>query len=133
MQRIALTKATPGMVLAQGVSRQGEGPVLVGAGVTLTESLIDRIRQAGAGTICVEGNPLGAQGTVGNLRAVAENLPFLFRRHKENVFMMTLCAVFSRHFSQRMAEQRAVEDAAIEAGKNSANGENDSVSAGGAK
>ncbi|SBV95713.1 hypothetical protein KL86DPRO_10917 [uncultured delta proteobacterium] len=121
------------MVLAQGVSRQGEGPVLVGAGVALTESIIDRIRQAGVGTICVEGNPLGAQGTVGNLRVVADNLPFLFRRHKDNVFMMTLCTVFSRHFARRMAEQRAMEDAAIEAARNKTKGENDGASAGGAQ
>ncbi len=119
MQRIAVTKATSGMVLAQAVSMPDGGPVLVGEGVVLTDSLINRIRQAGVGTICVEGNPLGGQGTVGNLRLVAEKLPFLFRRHTENVFMMTICAVFSHHFARRIAEQRALEDAAIEAGKNS--------------
>ncbi len=116
MQRIALTKATPGMVLAQAVCRS-DGPVLVGEGLTLTDSVIERIRQAGIGTVWVEGNPLGAKGAVGNLRVIAEQLPFMFRRHKDNVFMMTLCSVFTRHLARRMAEQRALEDAAIENGK----------------
>ncbi len=133
MQRIATTKATPGMVLAQSVNMQDGGPVLVGEGVVLTDSLIDRIRQAGIGTICVEGNPLGGQGTVGNLRVVAEQLPFLFRRHTDNVFMMTLRAVFSRHFARRLAEQRALEDAAIEAGKKHDTKKDGAASTGGAQ
>lgn len=121
------------MVLAQAVKAQEEGPVLVGAGITLTEAIIGRIRQAGVGTVWVEGNPLGGQGTVGDLRVVTENLPFLFRRHKDNVFMMTLCTVFSRHFTKRMAEQRALEDAAIEAEKNSGKEKSDDLSAGNVK
>lgn len=121
MQRIALNKAAPGMILAQAVCRS-EGPVLVGEGVTLTESIIDRIRATGTATVWVEGNPLGAEGDVGNLRIVAERLPHLFRRVKDDVFMMTLCNVFARHFARRMAEQQAAEDAAIERGKNGEDG-----------
>lgn len=113
MQRIALTRAETGMILAQAVSRP-DGLVLIGEGVSLTDALIDRIHKAGVGTIWVEGNPLGGEGTVGNLAKVAEQLPFLFRRHQGNVFMMTLCTVFSRHFAHRVAEQKALEDAAIE-------------------
>ncbi|GHV55275.1 hypothetical protein FACS1894206_09500 [Deltaproteobacteria bacterium] len=116
MQRIALTKASPGMVLAQAVS-VGNGPVLVGEGLTLTEEIIGRMRAKGVSTIYVEGNPLGPSGTVGNLRAAADRLPYLFRRQKDNVFMMTLCDVFARQFARRIAEQRAREDAAIERGK----------------
>lgn len=113
MQRIALTKASPGMVLAQAVCRP-DGPVLVGEGQELTESLLDRIRAVGVGSIWVEGNPLGPGGDVGNLQKVASSLPELFRRHHDNVFMMTLCNVFARHFARRIAEQEAMEDAAIE-------------------
>ena len=109
MQRIALTKASPGMVLAQAVSRP-DGPVLVGEGQSLTESLIDRIRQAGIGTVWVEGNPLGGDSGVGNIRAITESLPFVFRRQKNNVFMMTLRNVFARHFARKLAEQQALED-----------------------
>lgn len=114
MQRIALTQAKPGMVLAQAVCRQ-DGPILAGAGLPLSDGVIDRIRQAGVGSVWVEGNPLGGEGGVDNLRKTAESLPYLFRRHKDNVFMMTLCTVFGRHFSRRMAEQQALEDAAIAA------------------
>ncbi|CAK7010970.1 MAG: hypothetical protein DELT_02082 [Desulfovibrio sp.] len=119
MQRIALAKASAGMVLAQAVCRP-EGPVLVGEGQALTEALIDRIRAVGIGTIWVEGNPLGPDGDAGNLQKVAEALPYLFRRCEDDVFMMTLRNVFARHFAQRIAEQQALEDAAIERGQENA-------------
>lgn len=106
----------------------------MGEGIALTESIIDRIRQAGIGTVWVEGNPLGGGGSVGNLRVVADNLPFMFRRHKDNVFMMTLFSVFARHFAIRLAEQRALEDATIEAARKSAAGDGEATaSARGAK
>jgi len=114
MQRIALTKASPGMVLAQPVYRQ-DGPVLVGEGLTLTEAVIERIRQSGVATVWVEGTPLGPDGSVGDLRTLSGKLPFLFRRQKDNVFMMTLYSVISRHFAHTIAEQQAREDAIIEA------------------
>lgn len=122
MQRIALIRAEPGMVLAQAVCRP-DGLVLVGEGISLSEAILDRIHKAGVSTIWVEGNPLGPVGDVGNLRVVAENLPFMFRRLKDNIFMMTLCNVFAHYFARKMAEQRALEDAAIERGKDAGTGE----------
>lgn len=119
MQRIALTKATPGMVLAQSVRRQ-DGLVLVGEGLALTDAVIDRIRQAGVATVWVEGTPLGPDGGIGDLRTIAGRLPFLFRRQKANVFMMTLYSVISRHLARAMAEQQAREDAIIEAARQKA-------------
>ena len=100
------------MMLAQPVCRP-DGPVLVGEGVSLTDALIDRIRLAGIGTIWVEGNPLGPEGTVGDLKTVADQLQFMFRRHTNNLFMMTLCGVLARHFAKRITEQNALEEAAI--------------------
>ena len=126
MQRIALTRAEPGMVLAQAVCRP-DGLVLVGEGLVLSDAILDRIRGAGVATVWVEGNPLGASGDVGNLRVVAEKLPFMFRRLNENVFMMTLCNVFARHFAHKLAEQQALEDAAIERGKGGDTGEDDAA------
>ncbi|MDL2209559.1 hypothetical protein LJC26_02000 [Desulfovibrio sp. OttesenSCG-928-O18] len=117
-----MIKAEPGMVLAQAVNRP-DGLVLVGEGLVLSDAIIERIHAAGVSTIWVEGNPLGAEGDVGNLRVVAEKLPHMFRRLKDNVFMMTLCNVFIRHFARKMAEQQALEDAAIERGKGEDSGE----------
>ncbi len=117
MQCIVLTQSKPGMVLAQAVCLP-DGPVLVGEGLALTEKVIERIRRAGVSTIWVEGNPLGPVGDVGNLRVVAEKIPHMFRRHKGNVFMTTLCTVLVCHFARRLAEQRALEDEAIDRGKN---------------
>lgn len=101
------------MVLARTVCRP-EGPALLGEGQKLTDALIERVRSSGVSTIWVEGNPLGPEGGVGDLAVVARSLPFLFRRHENDVFMMTLRNVFARHFAKRLAEQRALEDAAIE-------------------
>ena len=117
MQRIALIQSRPGMVLAQAVCRP-DGLVLVGEGLTLTDTVIGRIRAAGIGMIWVEGNPLGAGGSVGDLKAIADGLPYLFRRQKDNVFMMTLYSVLARHFARRITEQRALEDEIVERGRN---------------
>lgn len=116
MQRIALPKASAGMVLAKAVARE-DGLVLLGEGVILTDAIIERIRSSGVGSVWVEGNPLGPSGDVGNLRVIAESLPHLFRRHTGNVFMTTMCNVFLRHFKRKMAEQQALEDARIEAAR----------------
>ena len=110
------------MILAQAASRP-DGVVLVGEGLVLTDEIIARIRQAGISTIWVEGNPLGPAGDVGNLRIVAEKLPYIFRRQKNNVFMMTLFSVFTRHFAERLAEQQALEDELIQRGKDEDSGE----------
>lgn len=104
------------MILARPVNRP-DGPVLVGEGQVLTNAAIRRIRDAGIGTVWVEGTPLGPEGDVGNLRVIAESLPDLFRRHTDNVFMITMCNVLLRHFEQRIAEQQALEDARIEAAR----------------
>lgn len=116
MQRIALPKAAAGMVLAKAVTRS-EGLVLLGEGITLTDATIERIRSAGVGSVWVEGNPLGPEGDVGNIRVIMESLPYLFRRHTGDVFMTTLCNVFLRHFKRKIAEQKALEDARIEAAR----------------
>lgn len=101
------------MALAKAVCRP-DGPVLVGEGVVLTDVVIERIRLAGVGSIWVDGDPLDAEGGVGDLRAIAAGLPFLFRRHKSNVFMMTLCNVLTKRFAGMLAEQQALEKAAAE-------------------
>ena len=119
MQRISLSQAKAGMVLAQAVHRP-DGLVLIGEGLVLTDTAIERIRSVGIGIVCVEGNPLGAEGTVGDLGKVAARLPFLFRRQRDNVLMMTLCGVLSRHFVHRVAEQKALEEAAIERAREAA-------------
>ena len=113
MQRIPLKKARPGMLLAQAVVRP-DGIVLMGEGLKLTEELIVRIRDAGVGTICVEGNPLGGGGTVGDLSVTARNLQYTFRRHSDNVFMMTLRNMIARYLAHRIAARKAAEEAAIE-------------------
>ncbi len=109
MQRIPLTKATPGMVLAEPVSRS-DGLIFVGAGLELTEAIIARISATGAGTIVVEGNPLGGDSGCGDLRALADGLSRTFRRHTGDAFMMTMHNMLAAYFAQRIAEQKAREE-----------------------
>jgi hypothetical protein len=56
-QRILITQATPGMVLAQSVFTQNRVP-LCGPGTELTDSLIHRLTMRGVKRIHVRGLPL---------------------------------------------------------------------------
>jgi hypothetical protein len=110
MQQIALAKAAPGMILAQDV-RLDTGLVQLKEGMALTAESIDSLRSRGVSTISVVGDAHNLDDDVGILREMAENLPYLFRRQKDDVFMMTLCGMFTRHLSQRIAGRQALEDA----------------------
>lgn len=60
MQRIPIMLALPGMTLARNICREdgAAGPPICGKGVTLTVSLIERLKRMGVQTITVEGHPV---------------------------------------------------------------------------
>ncbi|HOP41295.1 MAG TPA: hypothetical protein PLI53_09655, partial [Geobacteraceae bacterium] len=64
MQRIPISFAEPGMVLAKEIVRPDNpaGPALCGAGMELTESLINRLRDMGVQTLIVKGHPVCMEG-----------------------------------------------------------------------
>jgi hypothetical protein len=64
MQKIPLLLAEPDMVLARDILRDGNanGPPICGRGVTLTDTLIERLKRMEVQTITVEGHPLRMDG-----------------------------------------------------------------------
>ena len=113
------------MVLAEPVYYSG-GMLLAGAGVALTPAMIERMGKTGIGSLMVEGED-GDSG--GELRAVRERLPFLFRRHRRDAFMMTLYNMLQRYFDDKLAlaevataARKAEKQAAAEAAAGSEHG-----------
>jgi hypothetical protein len=58
MQKVPITLAAPGMVLAKPIMND-KGMPLCAEGTSLTESLIDRLRAMNITAITVKGHPLG--------------------------------------------------------------------------
>lgn len=114
-----MTQAEPGMILAEAVNYP-TGMILAGPGVALTATMIERMLRTGVGSVVVEGD---AGGSGGELQAVLESLPRLFRRHRGNAFMMTLHNMLRSYFRTRLAEsaaaalaRQAAQEAAPESG-----------------
>lgn len=103
MQRIALTSAAPGMVLAEPAESE-QGTVVCGAGTTLTETLINRLQKFGVTRLIVEGHPVKK---VGEDETVEQQLAALDRRfaaHADNELMMQLKQVFRDRIHERARE-----------------------------
>ena len=96
------------MVLAEPVLRP-DGLTLAGSGLELTESIIERIRTAGANTVVVEGHPFAGDDGLGNLAVLAAGLDKAFHRHRDNAFMMTLYNMLNGYFARTIAEQQSKE------------------------
>jgi hypothetical protein len=64
MQKIPLVQAWSGMVLARDIIRADNpnGPPICGKGVTLTDSLIERLKRMEITTVTVEGRPVFVEG-----------------------------------------------------------------------
>ena len=106
MQRILLKEATSGMVLAQAAIHQ-DGQILADAGSKLTSAIIDRIHNAGIGSVCVEDLSLEAGDLTSDRDVIIKNLDFLFRRHSQNTFMMTLRNMLAQYFTRKAANHQA--------------------------
>lgn len=86
------------MVLAEDVNAHGrnDGPSLCGKGCTLTESILERLKQMGVQTLVVEGHPLGFAGA----NSLEESLSILDRRFKhvtDDPRMIMLKEIYRRH------------------------------------
>jgi hypothetical protein len=64
MQHIPIALAAADMVVGRDIRRPDnpQGPPICGRGVTLTDSLIERLRQMGIASIVVEGHPVEMAG-----------------------------------------------------------------------
>ena len=108
MQRIPLNSAKPGMVLAEPLLYKN-GMTLAGTGFELTGAAIERFRLAGVAAVVVEG---GDASRYAELEHIASKLTFLFRRQTENAFMMGLQGILAKHYAEKIAALKAVEEEA---------------------
>ena len=103
MQRIAITQAKAGMVLADAAENE-KGTVVCGPGTPLTEILIGRLERFGVGRISVEGHPVKKAGEDKSLETLAAELDARFAKHTDNPLMMEVKGVFHAQLQERMAE-----------------------------
>ena len=78
MQKIPLSLARPGMVLARDVRKDDDdvSPPICGKGIPLSEALIARLEMMGIQAVTVEGKPVSMEGD----RTPDEMLALLDRR-----------------------------------------------------
>lgn len=107
MQKIPLTLAKPGMKLAKAVTRDN-GMVVMGPGMELTESHLERLRSMEVDRITVEGNPLeGAGGVDTSAAHRLERLDHLFRRLGGDPWQDQVRRFLNEYLRIKAAEQAA--------------------------
>lgn len=92
MQKIALDRAEPGMVLAKAVEND-RGMTLYGAGTELTEKAIARLSNMEVQKITVEGHPIQT-GDGQSLEQQEEALRARFRKVRDDPLMRKIEGVF---------------------------------------
>lgn len=112
MQRITLSQAKPGMVLAEPASSE-QGTTVCGPGTELTETLITRLGRFGVSRITVEGHPVPKKGEDKSLTQLTKELDVRFSRVQDNPLMMELKAVFREQLHDRMQQRGAPDDAIV--------------------
>ncbi len=105
MQKIPISKAAPGMVLATDIRSSGDaaGRVLCGKGVNLTESLIQRLRHMGIESIAVEGRPIKVEGEP-SLEEMLQALDRRFIRVATDPLMIKVKEMYRKQIERSMGE-----------------------------
>ncbi len=95
VQRIPTKSALPGMVLARDIYRQDSagGPPICGKGMTLTVSLIERLKRIGVQTIIVDGHPVRTEGKR-TPEELLEDLDRRFRKVEDDPFAGKLKEIY---------------------------------------
>ncbi|HHL40993.1 MAG TPA: hypothetical protein ENJ37_10850 [Deltaproteobacteria bacterium] len=98
MQKIPISLAGAGMVLARDVFRGGSGGIPVcGRGTVLTDELIGRLRSMGIEAVVVEGRPVkGEEGET--LEEVLASLDRRFSRVESDRTMMAVKEIYKRYY-----------------------------------
>ena len=103
MQKIPIALALPGMILGQDI-KSSEDPsamTVCGKGVTLKESLIDRLRDMGIQTLTVEGHPVKMEGET-SIEEMTAALDKRFSRVTNEPLMMKIKEIYRRHIQRSM-------------------------------
>ncbi len=118
MQKIPLTLARPGMVLAKAVSR-ADGIAVAAQGTELSQTLLDRFETMGVDAVVVEGNPVDLEGAAGDMsfEKRAERLDHLFRRHAGDKWMGQIKRLLYDYFKLKAAGLAAARAAADPGGE----------------
>ena len=105
MQKIPLKYAFEGMILGKPVTRD-DGMVMAGEGLTLTESIIDRLKNSGINSVTVKGRPVpGLDSGDVDLAKMKERLGHLFRKYQQNPLMWTLRNMLEQYLERAIALQ----------------------------
>lgn len=104
MQRIPIKFVTAGMSLAKAVARE-DGMVLAGEGTVLTDSAIDRLKNAGIPSLVVKGRPLPGLASGMDLHKVKERLPYLFRKYQDEQLMLTMQKMLEQYLDKAIAAE----------------------------
>lgn len=105
MQKIPITLAAPGMVLAQEI-KNADNPSsmpICGKGVKLTESLIDRLKQMGVQAVSVEGHPVKIEGET-TVEQMLAALDTRFSRVADDALMMKVKDIYKKQILRSMGE-----------------------------
>ncbi len=96
MQRIPITLATPGMILAREVVTE-DGKILCGPGIELTMGLIDRLSASQIASVTVEGRPVHLPGEK-DIRERIKDLEYRFSRVKDDPVLRALKKLIAQHW-----------------------------------
>lgn len=105
MQRIPLSLARPGMVLAKDLVRPENptGPAICGKGMELTDSLLDRLRNMGIQSLTVLGHPVWMEGDK-TLEQLLQELDHRFRHVDKDPLAGILKEVYRKYLISSMGE-----------------------------
>lgn len=113
MQKIPLTLAKPGMILAKPVTRP-DGIAVAAAGSELSQNILDRFDSMGVSHVVVEGEPIRLDGSPGGTSydKRLERLEFLFRRYPDDQWMGKIRRLLDHYFRMKAAASAALFEAA---------------------
>ena len=100
MQKISLSQAKAGMVLASDVLT-ADGKALASAGSPVDDAMLRRLDLAGVTKFVVRGKPVPGADMGYDARARAQRIQHLFRAHQNDAFMMALEELLLQHFKDR--------------------------------
>lgn len=114
MQKIPLSLAKPGMLLAEPVCKTS-GLTIVGQGCELTEPLLAKLRDMGVDSLVIEKTELMAPGDIHQGHSVwsdrAARLDHLFRKHVDDAWMEHVKEGLRRYFLLRAVADKPCVDA----------------------
>ncbi len=113
MQKIPLSLAKPGMILAKPVARP-DGIAVAAAGSELSQGILDRFDSMGVSHLVVEGEPVQLDGAPGGTSydKRLERLDYLFRKFPDDKWMGQIKRLFDHYFRMKAAAVVAMAEAA---------------------